>query len=129
FENAVLGWKWDAEGRLPTRWDPEELEARIGDLSKVMGSRNLRRHLYRFLSEIGEETVTHWFFSRASDPVPVALMDPETRMLRVRWMTSLDRLESILVNSDFRLDLFGHEFGVNYGLKFIGRFAEAWGDE
>ena len=122
FESGVLGWERPG-GKLPLAWKAEDLKPRVRALSETL-TPALRANLYAWLGRLDPKTAAQWFAGRASDPRLVAVMDPETKQLRVRWMTTLDRLESILVNSDFTYIL-----RENYGLKFIGEFAEAWGDE
>ncbi|MBS1963900.1 MAG: hypothetical protein JST04_16940 [Bdellovibrionales bacterium] len=123
FSEGVLGWERPG-GKLPLEWDARELRPRLREFAESLASPALRAGLYAWLESLDAKETARWFADRANDPRLVAVMDPETKRLRVRWMTSLDRFESILVNSNFSYLLNG-----NYGLKFIGKFAEAWGDE
>lgn len=122
FREGVLGWE-RPDGKIPLRWDAERLKPRLRALAESLGP-ELRAGLYAWIGSLDPKEAARWFADRAADPRWVAVLDPETRELRVRWMTSLDRLESILVNSNFTYLL-----RENYGLKFIAKFAEAWGDE
>jgi hypothetical protein len=123
FQNGVLGWE-RTRGSLPVSWKKEELQSRLRSLTGTLNSAPLRSGLYQWIRGLNPREAAEWFTTRARDPRLVAVMDVDSKELKVRWMTSLDRLESILVNSDFTYLL-----GENYGLKFIGKFAEAWGDE
>jgi hypothetical protein len=123
FSTGVLGWERPG-GKIPLTWNAELLQPRLRAFASTLASSGIRANLYSWLGSVDPKLTAKWFADRASDPELVAVMDPETKQLRVRWMTSLDRLESILVNSNFTYLLNG-----NYGLKFIGKFAEAWGDE
>lgn len=123
FNEGVLGWE-RLKGKLPLAWDSELLKSRLRAFSNSLKSPVLRKHLYSWLAGLDPDEAAAWFLARAQDPRLVAVMDPESKKPRVRWMTTLDRLESILVNSNFTYLLSG-----NYGLKFIEKFAESWGDE
>lgn len=123
YREGVLGWE-RPEGSLPLFWRPEILAPRLRALSDSLESDSLRNNLYRWIAGLNPKASANWFFQRAQDPRLVAIMDPESRTPRVRWMTSLDRLESILVNSNFNYLLPG-----NHGVTFIKKFAESWGDE
>jgi hypothetical protein len=123
FRTAVRGWDWK-EGRLPDYWERTELELRARPLVRSLESAKLRANVYDFVRSVDGADFARWFVERANDGKPVVLLDPKTRGLRVRWMSSLDRLESVLVHSDFQ-----HILPGNFGLKFMARFAEAWGDE
>lgn len=123
FDEAVLGWE-RPEGHLPYAWSLDQLKPRMEAFRELLATRDLRANLYDWVGGLDPEFAAKWFHDRAADPRLVTVLDPDTRRVRVRWMTSLDRLESILVNANFTYLLNG-----NYGLKFIGKFAEAWGDE
>jgi len=123
FNEGVLGWE-RPKGKLPLAWDSELLKTRLRAFSNTLKSPALRKHLYSWFAGLEPDETAAWFLARAQDPRLVAVMDPESKKPRVRWMTTLDRLESILVNSNFKYLLSG-----NYGLKFIEKFAESWGDE
>jgi hypothetical protein len=122
MNDAVLGWERPA-GRLPLAWDPDLLKPRLRAFAATL-TPEIRAGLFAWVGSLDPETAANWFATRSADPRLVAVMDPGTKELRVRWMTTLDRLESILVNSNFT-----YLVGGNYGLRFIGKFAEAWGDE
>ncbi len=124
YQFAVLGWERGNDGMLPLSWQPEELSIRLQNLSKTLQSSSLRLNLYQWVRTLPTKATAQWFLTRASDPMMVAVMDPVSRTTKVRWMTSLDRLESILVNSNF-----SYLLPENYGVKFINKFAESWGDE
>lgn len=105
-------------------WEPEIIQPRIRALSHSLRSDSLRSNLYHWIAGLDPKVAANWFFSRSQDPQLVALIDPDSKRLLVRWMTSLDRFESILVNSNF-----SHLISGNYGLRFVEKFAESWGDE
>ncbi len=123
FREGVLGWERPG-GKLPLAWTPETLRPRLRGLADSLRSVTLRGNLYAWISSLEPKAAGAWFYSRAQDARLVAVMDPDAEVPRLRWMTTLDRLESILVNSNFTYALPG-----NYGLKFIEKFSESWGDE
>lgn len=123
FQDGVLGWE-RPNGKIPLTWREESLQPRLRALSDTLESDSLRKNLYQWITKLEPKDAASWFINRSQDPRLVAVMDPETRKPVLRWMTTLDRLESILVNSNFSQPLSG-----NYGLKFIKKFAESWGDE
>lgn len=125
YQHAVLGWEW-SDGKLPIVWDRERLLQRVRAFSKTIESPALRDGLYRWLSGNSKYDLANWFFARSGDAVAVTVMGSDGA-LSVRWMSTLDRLESILVNSNF--DYGSPFFSRNHGLRFIQKFAEAWGDE
>lgn len=125
YRDAVLGWE-RLEGKLPTAWNATELKVRMRAFSKSIGSPVLRQHLYEWISGNASKDIATWFWKRSGDAVAVTVMDSDGK-LHVRWMSTLDRLESILVNSNFS---YGRPFFVkNHGIRFIEKFSEAWGDE
>lgn len=122
YREGVVGWERPG-GKIPLRWEPEPLKVRLRALAESL-TPDLRANLYAWLGSLDSKRAAKWFVDRGGDSRLVAVMDPDTEKLRVRSMTSLDRLESILVNSDFSYLING-----NFGLKFMAKFAEAWGDE
>lgn len=123
FNESVLGWERPG-GKLPLAWDAELLRSRLRALSQSLRSPVLRKNLYEWLEGLDPDETAEWFFNRSQDPRLVVVMDADSKKPRLRWMTTIDRFESILVNADFNYLLSG-----NYGLKFIEKFAESWGDE
>lgn len=123
FSNGVVGFDY-RDGTLPVGWKKAELWEKFQAFADVMKDYDVRSALLSWASHLNPGAVNSWFISRTRDPRAVVVMDEKSGALRVRWMTTLDRFESILVNSNFSYLLPG-----NYGLKFIGKFANSWGDE
>lgn len=66
-----------------------------------------------------------WIRQRADDYRLITYFYPGDQAPRVRLASTLDRLELILIDADFAAPV----LGTNFGIKFLGDFAEAWGDE
>jgi hypothetical protein len=72
------------------------------------------------------EYLAHWLQERSSDHELVRFFYPDQKLPRVRLLNTLDRLELVLLNNDFKAP------GIpptNHSLRFARELAEAWGDE
>ncbi len=89
----------------------------------------IAEHLKQLAGERGMSPGTYfadWVQSRSNDWELTRYFYPEEKNPRVRLLNSLDRLELVLLNNDFKAP------GIpprNFALKFAEDLAEAWGDE
>jgi hypothetical protein len=66
-----------------------------------------------------------WVKNRSDDWVPVTYFYPGDREPRVRLVSTLDRFELVLINSDVVAPV----LNSNFGLEYLADMGEAWGDE
>lgn len=71
------------------------------------------------------DDLVRWLRDRSNDHRLITYYYPGESRPRVRLVSSLDRLELVLIGADFNAPV----LGTNYGLKFLADIAEAWGDE
>jgi hypothetical protein len=87
------------------------------------------RHVKVLAAEAGVspgEYLVRWFQDRTGDFELTRYFYPEQKLPRVRLLNSLDRLELVILNNDYKAP------GIppkNFSLKFSEDLAEAWGDE
>lgn len=70
------------------------------------------------------EYLAHWFYDRSRDYKLISYFYPGEKRRRVKLANTLDRLEMVVINSDFRFKPF-----TNYSLLFLAEMGNAWGDE
>lgn len=142
YRNAVVGATLDAStGQPPRAWDPSALRAGMAPLIAKLGDpaagflpEGLASFLRTFTLEPGEAPVVgrtrtpkdlyDWLAVRADDWRVIPYFYPGETKPRAKVVSSLDLLELLAINADFKYIL-----ADNYALRFLTAVALAWGDE
>ncbi len=142
YRSAVVGaWLDPAIGQPPRAWDPSALKAgvaplidKLGDSSQGFLPEGLTSFLRTFTLRPGEAPVAgrtrtpkdlyDWLAVRADDWRVIPYFYPGETKPRAKVVSSLDLLELLVINADFKFLL-----PENYALRFLTAVAVAWGDE
>ena len=145
YQNSLSAWEL-VGGRPRRSWKSEEIHAEVGPIFKKLGDpaqSNSEKPLLDaavnviqyFSLKTGDQVVTQkshyapeelgrWFNDRAKDYQVISYIYPGETKPRAKVVTSLDRLEELLVGADFKFAL-----PDNFALKFLQMVGESWGDE
>lgn len=130
IQNAIVGWE-SVRDRSRQSWDEKTLVERIGALKPYLGdpvvAEGLRRLFLELQARVGARGTLDWFEKRSLDIKPVMYIFPGEKEARVRYMSTLDRLEVLLTAADFKFATW--LFEDNFALKFIAQIGDSWGDE
>lgn len=128
--SGIVGWE-SVGGRSRMKWTENDLLTRLSALQPYLKdpyvANGIRKLFIELRSRHGSLAILDWFESRSLDVKPVMYIFPGEREARVRWMSTLDRLEVLLTAADFKFASWFFE--DNFALKFISQIGESWGDE
>ena len=145
YQNSLSTWE-EVDGRPRRSWKSEEIHAEVEPLLKKFGdpSQSSREkslldgalNVIKYFSlKPGEKMATkqshyapdelgRWFNERAKDYRIIGYIYPGESKPRAKLVSSLDRLEELLVGADFKFAM-----PENFALKFLQMVGESWGDE
>ena len=145
YQNAISAWEL-VDGHPRRSWKIDEIHAEVAPIFKKLGDPaqsssekpllNAAFNVVQYFSlKPGDKKVTQkshyapeelgrWFNDRAKDYRVISYLYPGETKPRAKLVTSLDRLEEVLVGADFKFAL-----PDNFALKFLQMVGESWGDE
>ncbi|MBC7690376.1 MAG: hypothetical protein H7222_01290 [Methylotenera sp.] len=145
FRNSIVGWELTSTGDLRRNWTIQEFKDKLepvlsefGDLDQSAPEKTLLQaglNVLRYFSlKPGQEPnrtqhytaadLTRFVQMRSIDYQPISYFYPGQKVPRLRLASTLDRLEIVLLNADFKYVL-----PENFAMKFLAMIGNAWGDE
>lgn len=122
-------------GVMKSEWTYPELRIKLASVLDKMNSpaaqaqdRSISSAMANVLSRFGSEyeSLSQFLWTRSQDESLVLWYEPGAAQPSVRLMSSLDRLESVLIAGNFSV---AEWMPFNFSYRFMGLLAEAWGDE
>ena len=134
YQNAVTNGDLK-DGQPRHRWTFEELKDKVDPVLEKMADpaqSTPSQPVWKAMLKIfrnSPEILQQWLKKRSDDYQLITYFYPGEHLPRVRLVNSLDRLELLLINSDFTYDFLGFFSLGNKGQEFLATLADAWGDE
>lgn len=133
YQNQVT--TWDLVNGFPRRsWEYSEIKAvlepvldKISSPTQSDPNQPLWKGVLKTLHQT-PEVLLSWMRDRSVDDQPILYFYPGEKTPRVRLINSLERLELILINSDFSYGFLIYQPGNN-AYNFMAEIAKSWGDE
>lgn len=134
YREAITSWD-QVQGRPRRSFTDTEFDARLAPLFTKLDRPEVRQALLNFLQHpafepqwLGSQSgpsLKNWLWDRSKDMQVIYYLYPGELTPRLRIVNSLDRLELVLINSDFPAPV----LKKNFALYFLALIGNAWGDE